>query len=309
MLIFELQLLHKTMSSYRQFDNNVITNKDGIPIYGLDLELEAKKMAKYDKEMENDVRYWIEAVTGEQFKHEDFQESLKDGILLCKLCNVVKPGSIPKINTSRLPFMQMENIGYFLKAADEMGLPKHDAFRTVDLFEGKNIPVVIQSLFIFGSVVQKLPGYNGPILGVKLADKSQITFTEEQLRKSANVVGLQYEGSYKHDTGLNASREVVKVRDPGLRGVTTQQMGGSISYENGKSISNNIVKIIPSTHTPGSGLRTQQEQYEQENHQYEQPQDNIDSALDELEALAELRDQGILSQEEFEEKKNKILGL
>jgi len=311
------------MSSYRQFNDNVITDKDGIPIYGLDLELEAKKMAKYDKEKENDVRFWIEAVTGEEFKHDDFQEALKDGVLLCKVCNIVRPGSIPKINSSRLPFMQMENIGYFLKAADEMGLPKHDAFRTVDLFEGKNIPGVIQTLFIFGSVVQRLPNYNGPQLGVKLANKNQINFTEDQLRKSSNTVGLQFEGSYKHDTGLNASREVVKMKDPGLRGVTTQQMGGSISYESGKSISNNIVKVLPSSHTPGSGLGSKpqvqeyhyEEQPQQEVHEYQynepvqEEQADMDSALDELEMLAELRDQGVLSAEEFEEKKNKILGM
>jgi len=283
------------MSSYIQYDpNQVVTNKDGIPIYGMDLELEAKKMAKYDKEKENDVRYWIEAVTGEQFKSDDFVESLKDGVLLCKLANTIQPGSIPKVNSSKLPFMQMENIGYFLKAAEQMGLKRHDAFQTVDLYESKNIPQVIQTLFIFGSIVQKLPGYDGPQLGIKMADKRNIEFTEEQLRRSSNTVGLQYEGSFKHDTGLNASREVVKVKDPGLRGATTQQMGGSIAYGSGASISNNIVKVLPSTHTPGSGLRSDTAG---------------DSTLDDLERLAELRDQGIITEEEFQEKKNAILGL
>jgi len=284
------------MSSYIQYDPNaVITNKDGIPVYGMDIELEAKKMAKYDKEKENDVRFWIEAVTGEQFKSDDFQESLQDGTLLCKLANTIKPGSIPKINTSSLAFMKMENIGYFLKAAEGMGLKRHDSFQTVDLFEGKNIPQVIQTLFIFGSVVQKLPGYNGPQLGIKLADRTNIEFTEDQLRKSSATVGLQYEGSNKHETGLHNARNVVKVNDSGIRGATTQQMGGSIAYESGKSISNNIVKVVPNSHTPGSGLR-------QEN-------GDGDSTLEDLERLAELRDQGILTEEEFEEKKRQILGL
>jgi len=289
------------MSSYIQYDPNaVITNKDGIPIYGMDIELEAKKMAKYDKEKENDVRYWIEAVTGEHFKSDDFQESLSDGILLCKLANAIQPGSIPKINTSSLAFMKMENIGYFLKAAENMGLKRHDSFQTVDLFEGKNIPQVIQSLFIFGSVVQKLPGYSGPTLGIKIADKQKIEFTEEQLRKSQATVGLQYEGSNKHDTGLHYARNVVKVNDAGIRGATTQQMGGSIAYDSNKSISNNIVKVVPSSHTPGSGLR----QGTGQNYA-----DSGDSTLEDLERLAELRDQGILTEEEFEEKKRLILGL
>ncbi|KAL0479213.1 hypothetical protein AKO1_008036 [Acrasis kona] len=286
------------MSSYIQYDpNQVVTNKDGIPIYGMDLELEAKKMAKYDKEKENDVRYWIEAVTGEQFKSEDFQESLMDGVLLCKLVNTIKPGSIPKINNSKLPFMKMENIGYFLKAGAAMGLKPHDSFQTVDLYEGKNIPQVIQSLFNFGGVVQKLPGYDGPLLGVKFADKSNIQFTEDQLRRSSNTVGLQYEGSYKHETGLNASREVVKTKDSGIRGATTQQMSGSIAYEQGKSIHNNIVKNVssPTRATSGSSFVNTDAQQ--------------DSTLDDLERLAELRDAGILTEEEFETKKQQILGL
>jgi hypothetical protein len=250
---------------------------------------EAKKMAKYDREKENDVRYWIEAVTGDTFSSDDFQESLKSGVLLCKLANTVKPGAVPKVNTSKLPFMQMENIGYFLKAAENMGLKRHDAFQTVDLYEGKNLPQVIQTLFIFGSVIQKLPSYKGPQLGIKMADKQNIQFTEEQLRRSSNTVGLQYEGSTKHETGLNASREVVKVKDTGIRGVTTQQTGGSISYESNRSISNNIVKLVPQT---------------QQRHET-----SGDTTLDDLERLAELRDQGILTDEEFQQKKRQILGL
>jgi len=286
------------MSSYIQYDpNQVVTNKDGIPIYGMDLELEAKKMAKYDKEKENDVRFWIEAVTGETFKSDDFVEALKDGVLLCKLANTITPGSVAKVNSSKLPFMQMENIGYFLKAAENMGLKRHDAFQTVDLYEAKNIPQVIQTLFIFGSNVQKLQGYSGPQLGVKMADKRNIEFTEDQLRRGSNTVGLQYEGSFKHETGLNSSREVVKTKDTGIRGVTTQQMGGSIAYDTNKSISNNIVKVLPSTHTPGSGLRDTT------------AVDSGDSTLDDLERLAELRDQNVITEEEFQEKKNFILGL
>jgi len=285
------------MSSYIQYDpNQVVTNKDGIPIYGMDLELEAKKMAKYDKEKENDVRFWIEAVTGEQFKSDDFVESLKDGVLLCKLANTVSPGSVPKVNSSKLPFMQMENIGYFLKAAENLGLKRHDAFQTVDLYEAKNIPQVIQTLFVFGSSVQKIPSYNGPQLGVKMAEKRNIEFSDDQLRRGSNTVGLQYEGSFKHETGMNSSREVVKTKDTGIRGATTQQMGGSIAYDTNKSISNNIVKVLPSTHTPGSGLRSE-------------TAESGDSTLDDLERLAELRDQGVITEEEFQEKKNFILGL
>ncbi|KAL0478120.1 calponin domain-containing protein [Acrasis kona] len=289
------------MSSYVQYDpSQVATNKDGIPIYGMDLELEAKKMAKYDKEKEGNVRYWIEAVTGESFKNDDFQDSLKDGLLLCKLANAIKPGSVPKVNNSKLNFMQMENVGYFLKAAANMGLKPHDSFQTVDLFEGKNIPQVIQALFNFGGVVQKQPGYTGPCLGVKMAEKQNIQFTEDQLRRSSNTVGLQYEGSFKHATGLNASREVVKTKDTGVRGATTQQMSGSIAYDQGKSIHNNIVKVVQQPTSPGPTTQ---------NITFTSTATVDENSFDDLEKLAELRDAGILTFEEFETKKNQILGL
>ena len=55
------------------------------PIYGLDKELAAKQAAKYDPQREEDVRLWIQQVTGESFSQpNDFQASLKDGVLLCK---------------------------------------------------------------------------------------------------------------------------------------------------------------------------------------------------------------------------------
>ena len=38
-----------------------------------------------------------------------FEESLKDGIILCKLMNVLSPGAIPKINEQGSNFKMMEN--------------------------------------------------------------------------------------------------------------------------------------------------------------------------------------------------------
>lgn len=36
----------------------------------------------------------------------------------------------------------MENIGFFLDACVNFGVPKADLFQTVDLYEGENIPQV-----------------------------------------------------------------------------------------------------------------------------------------------------------------------
>ena len=39
---------------------------------------------KYDPEREKLAREWLEQVSGEKFASDNFQESLKDGVLLCK---------------------------------------------------------------------------------------------------------------------------------------------------------------------------------------------------------------------------------
>ncbi len=309
--------------SYSSYDT-ALKGKDGIPIYGMDAELAAKLESKYDRQKEAEVIDWIEQVTSKQFPDKNnFQGSLKDGTLLCELVNVIQPGTIPKINRGKLAFMQMENIGYFLEAAEKLGLKKHDSFRTVDLYEDKNVPQVIQSLYIFGSVVQKLPNYRGPILGIKLADKKEIQFSEEQLRASKNIVGQQHGGSIKVDTGRSIGREVVKVNDVGDRSVTSMQSQASIKHDTGRSISREVVKV---SDTGVRGVNSQQTAASIKvdtgrtigNHPVKIQENNNSSSgsssgngggLDELEKLASLRDKGIITEEEFAQKKKQILGL
>lgn len=54
-----------------------------LPVYGLDAELKAKQNAKYDYQMEAELRAWIQAVTGVRMDG-DFQEALKSGVVLCQ---------------------------------------------------------------------------------------------------------------------------------------------------------------------------------------------------------------------------------
>lgn len=86
--------------------------------------------AKYDTQLEADLRSWIESVTGEKLTGT-FAEALKSGVTLCNLVNKIKPGSVKKINTLKTPFMQMENINNFLNAARNLGVPANDLFQTV----------------------------------------------------------------------------------------------------------------------------------------------------------------------------------
>mmetsp|Transcript_24662 Transcript_24662/g.36332 ORF Transcript_24662/g.36332 Transcript_24662/m.36332 type:complete len:425 (-) Transcript_24662:182-1456(-) len=113
---------------------------------------------------------WIQAITGEAFHPHPFAERLKSGELLCKLINNIKPESVKRINKQPAPFMQMENISAFLKACRAVGVPEHDLFETVDLYEERDIAAVVRCLYALGRTIQvTVPEFKGPVLGPKLA--------------------------------------------------------------------------------------------------------------------------------------------
>ena len=80
----------------------------------------------------------LHGVTGSSAVHE----KLKDGVILCKLIEKLQPNSIKNINTNKMAFKQMENIGNFLTAAEKFGVSRTDSFQTVDLYEATNMPQV-----------------------------------------------------------------------------------------------------------------------------------------------------------------------
>lgn len=154
-------------------------------------ELQDKTDSKYDATLEAEARNWLEALVAEPFGKGSFAEALNDGVYLCKAINRLQPGSVPKINTSKMAFKKMENIGQFLEAAGRYGLPKSDSFQTVDLYESQNLPQVITGIHALGRVAQK-KGFNGPVLGPKEAEKQVRVFNKEQQKIAGqSVIGLQ----------------------------------------------------------------------------------------------------------------------
>ncbi|CAM9246967.1 unnamed protein product [Sphacelaria rigidula] len=167
--------------------------------YGLDAELAAKREANYDYELEYEAQEWIENVTGEQFQRA-FAEELKDGRKLCVLINTIKPGVVRKVNDSRMPFKQMENISNFLKACRTVGVAEHSLFETVDLFEGKDVGLVVRCVHALGQTVQRTcKDYQGPRLGIKQTEANVREWTreqqEEQKRKSNGAMTQLMAGS------------------------------------------------------------------------------------------------------------------
>ncbi|KAG5184842.1 calponin homology domain-containing protein, partial [Tribonema minus] len=165
--------------------------------YGLDAELARKAAANYDYAGEHAAQEWIEAVTRVKFEGT-FAAALKDGSVLCKLLNAIRPGTVKKINTSSMPFKQMENISAYLKGCRALGVAEHSLFETVDLYEEKDISLVIKCLFALGSTIQSsVPEFHGPHLGAKMHTANKREFTAEQMAKArlGGAITKQTQGS------------------------------------------------------------------------------------------------------------------
>ncbi|XP_057673160.1 calponin-1 [Corythoichthys intestinalis] len=160
------------------------------PAFGLSAEVKSKLAGKYDPHMEEALRLWIQDVTSNKIG-ENFMESLKDGVLLCELINVLQPGSVKKINRSSQNWHQLENIGNFVRAITEYGLKPHDIFEANDLFENVN-HTQVQSTLIALAGMAKSKGFHSKYdIGVKYAEKQQRRFAPEKLREGRNIIGLQ----------------------------------------------------------------------------------------------------------------------
>lgn len=178
-----------------------------------------KSQAKFSVERARECMEWVEEVLGIKMEPEaaqikdqiEFSNILKDGAVLCKLINAIEPGSVKKINTMNAPFKQRENIEMYLKACIAYGLKEQDLFQVNDLYENKNLYMVVDNLYNIGGMTQK-NGWNGPVLGVKIASENRRNFDDDVLKAGQSMIGLQY-GSNKGAsqagmTPYGASRQI-----------------------------------------------------------------------------------------------------
>ncbi|KAJ1973005.1 calponin [Dimargaris cristalligena] len=158
---------------------------DGPQLYGLDKELHHRMMAKYSPQRELEARSWLEAVLNEPIEG-DFMDCLKNGVILCKTLNAIKPGMV-KFSTSNIAFRQMENIGNFLTQAQALGCRPHELFQTVDLYERKNPGQVVDAIYALSRQAH-CAGFTGPLIGPKLAEQRRRQFSEQQLRAGEGII-------------------------------------------------------------------------------------------------------------------------
>jgi len=178
----------------------------------LERQVRAKLAGKRDAQQEADAKEWIESILGEKFPAgQEYENILKDGQVLCRVMNKLKPNAIPKINTSG-DFKLMENINNFQKAIEEYGVPRLDIFQTVDLWERKDIGAVTTSLFALGRTTYLHPEWPGPWLGPKPSEENKREFDEAVLAKGKECIGLQAgsnKGATQAGTNAGAARRII----------------------------------------------------------------------------------------------------
>ncbi|XP_022289009.2 myophilin-like [Crassostrea virginica] len=178
---------------------------------GLAAEAQGKIRGKYDQAEAQKALTFISQKIGESFSTsgdmDNFQNQLKDGVKLCKLVNAVKPGSIPEkkyANPPTMSFKQMELIGLAIDKMKTLGVPDHEMFQTVDLYEAQNLHQVVISL---SAVARKVGAY-----GPKEAEANKREFTDEQLKAGQNIIGLQMgtnKGANQSGMNIGNTRHIV----------------------------------------------------------------------------------------------------
>ncbi|EGC31824.1 hypothetical protein DICPUDRAFT_156272 [Dictyostelium purpureum] len=148
--------------------NNAVYREDGVRLYGMDAEIELKQRAKRDPQLEKELAQWIEKAIGEKLKYpNDLIESLRSGIVLCKLINTLLPGTIKSVNTRDTALHHMENIGLYIKACWKVGVESSDLFVASDLYLKKGVSAVIQNLASIARCAHNCAEYKGPTFGYK----------------------------------------------------------------------------------------------------------------------------------------------
>ena len=130
------------------------------------------------------VREWVEAVTGIVIEGSD-AEGLRDGVALCELLNCYEIGLVRRVNRSRMPFKQRENISFFLSACSKrLGIMSGDLFTTSDLYEAKNMKQVWNTMEIIARALKILfPGSgNADLQEVSCADLADVSTLEKSSR-------------------------------------------------------------------------------------------------------------------------------
>jgi hypothetical protein len=179
---------------------------------GIYADLAAKRAASYDVELEGRVREWIEGNLGRKVggEGESFREGLSDGVALCELVNKLRPGKIGKIHRSKVMMFKRENFGFFQRACVDLGLSADETCVFEDVYDGRNMGLLLVNIIGLARVTQYEEGYEGPQLSdaPKASGPSEVHAPAERKyiptleEEAARVAGRAKEASRYTEHGV-----------------------------------------------------------------------------------------------------------
>ncbi|EGC36183.1 hypothetical protein DICPUDRAFT_97668 [Dictyostelium purpureum] len=152
-------------------------------------EMQAKQM---------ECKLWIESVLNEEIDN-DLHQALKDGVVLCKLANVMFPGIIPRFNKqSSITFKLLENINSFLGVLKKMGINERELFIATDLWENKNFQKIVHTLSKMATIAI---GKGFPIKWPIVEDPNQVNKPNFEQGSTEKVIDWDHSFIYNNNNG------------------------------------------------------------------------------------------------------------
>eukprot|EP00727_Mastigamoeba_balamuthi_P008726 m51a1_g4476 hypothetical protein (1467) ;mRNA; r:254921-260357 len=183
--------------SVRSSSSSSVASRD---VTTIDEDFRVRTEMRRSPEAEDACAQWIAEVMGEQKEGlfaEGFAETLKDGVVLCRLANALAPGSVARIYKGPVAFLLMQNIDNFIAFERALGMPSSAMFTVPDLFDGKSLLSVMQSIRMLAQLFQKRPSYKGPTM--RDTSKSQSLFSQTLVKEGPAVEQENTEDPTSHD--------------------------------------------------------------------------------------------------------------
>ncbi|XP_053781804.1 LOW QUALITY PROTEIN: calponin-2-like [Desmodus rotundus] len=180
---------HDTSPTYADSTNHTTTTPKASAT-AAEADLKNRIQSKYDPEKEEELRLWIEGLMGTSIG-PNFQESLKDGAILCTLMNKLQPGSVAGIRVSQRKFCQIDNLSKFIKAMENYGVKKEVLFEPSDLCENGNLWQVQVSLLALKRKAEAMGHQCGTDTCDKYLEKQEQNFDETTMKADQCIIQTQ----------------------------------------------------------------------------------------------------------------------
>ncbi len=151
--------------------------------------------ATYATSEEKDAAEWVQRVLEEPlraFTCNTLSRNLRDGTLVCRLLNKVRPGTVKTIHNSPMGTSQMLNIEAFRSGCLDLGIPEQYICEATSISEMKSTTRVVNTIFALAAAIPfAVPDYRGPMLESQGVEKlreiirDDIILPENKSRKPA----------------------------------------------------------------------------------------------------------------------------